>query len=74
MRANTKKFITAYQTIDDVTNTEVIGRTKRLVKEKEVKRLQKILDTCGSKITEEEFTFIASEMCCEWEDFTDTYF
>ena len=73
MKANTQKFITAYQTIDSVINTEVIGKIARVANEREVKKLQSIINTCGAKISEQEFEFIASEMCCDWEDFLNTY-
>ena len=73
MKANTKKFIEAYQSIDTVTEAEAIGKVARLKKEKEVARLEKIIKTTGAKVDQIEFQYIASELCCEWEDFENSY-
>jgi hypothetical protein len=73
MKANTKKFIEAYQLIDSVTESEAIGKVERIKKEKEIKNINKIIKTTSAKINEEEFKYIASELCCEWEDFKNSY-
>jgi hypothetical protein len=73
MKSNTKKFIEAYQSIDSITEAEAIGKVARLKKEKEISRLEKIIKTTGAKVDQSEFTYIASEMCCEWEDFENSY-
>ena len=73
MKANTKKFIEAYQLIDSITEAEAIGKVERIKKEKEIERLKKIIKITSAKINQEEFKYIAPELCCEWEDFENSY-
>ncbi len=73
MKSNTKKFIEAYQSIDKVIEREAIGKIERVKKEKEISSLEKIIATTGAKITAQEFEYIASDLCCEWEDFENSY-
>ena len=73
MKANTLKFITAYQTIDLVVSQEVYGKVARIAKEKEAAKLETVISTCGAKVTEEEFELISADLCCTWEDFQNCY-
>ena len=61
MKTNTKKFLNIYFNIDEVED------------EKLLIKLNKDLLKYGSKVTEEEFDKYMSDLCCEWEDFTNCY-